>query len=330
MKESVEQYYQGRNIIKNDNYENNLINISEILISCQQNLTKLNYYKESYAKETFENINSKIRKSFNLKKKEYDNHLERFFYFMSKFFRLDNAQDNDLFRSQIERNSLEYRSNLEKIFEEFKDKKLLDQCASQITECILRIGTNYNELMKQNGNDIGKIITLVNREIISEYIRIENLINEELINLKITIVEFMEKEGMDVERIKIDLNLKGIKVEGGEENNNNYSLFSKILYTLQPVYGLVQTFPNYIINKINKEKAFQSLLNNKFGEAEEKIKKYKKYIDKKIEEYRQLSINNANRLLNLRQANNIEIDDFWREAQGVYTELLNQYINKEK
>lgn len=55
-----------------------------------------------------------------------------------------------------------------------------------------------------------------------------------------------------------------------------------------------------------------------------------KYIDKKIEEYRQLSINNANRLFDLREANNIEIDDFWREAKGVYVELLNQYNNMEK
>lgn len=93
---------------------------------------------------------------------------------------------------------------------------------------------------------------------------------------------------------------------------------------------MVQTFPSYIINKINKEKAFHKLLNNKLNEAEEKIKKYMKYIDKKIEEYRQLSINNANRLFDLREANNIEIDEFWREAKEVYVELLNQYNNMEK
>ena len=331
LKDSVEQFYQGRNIIKNENYENNLITISKLLISCQKNLTKLNYYKESYAKETLGKIFSKINRSFYLKKEEYDNHLERFFYFMSKFFRLENVPENDKFKSEIENSSLEYISNLEKIFEEFKNKKIIDQCASLISECILNIDNNYNELMQQNGNDIEKVLTLVGREITSEYIRIENLINEGLINLKIAIIEYMEKKGIDVQRIKIDLNFKGIKIEGEEENNNNnYSLFTKILYTLQPVYGLVQTFPSYIINKINKEKAFHKLLNNKLNEAEEKIKKYMKYIDQKIEEYRQLSINNANRLFDLREANNIEIDDFWREAQGVYIELYNQYINKEK
>ena len=328
LKDRVEQYYQGRNIIKNENYENNLITISELLISCQQNLTKLNYYKGSYAKETFGNIYSKINKSFYLKKEEYDNHLERFFYFMSKFFRLDNVQENEKFKSEIERSSVEYISNIEKIFEDFKNKKIIDQCAYHISECILKHETSYNELMQQNENNIEKIMTLVDREIISEYIRIENLINEELINLKITIIDYMEKEGIDVQRIKIDLNFKGIKLER-EENNNNYSLFSKILYTFQPVYGLIQTLPKFIVNNFNKERAFNNLLNKKFYEAEEKIKKYKEYIDKKIEEYRQLSMNNANRLFYLREANNIEIDDFWREAKGVYIDLYNQYINKE-
>ena len=328
VKESAEKYYQGKNIIKNENYENNLIDISELIISCQQNLTKLNYYKESYAKETFENINSKIKKSFYLKKEEYDNHMERFFYFMSKFFRLENAPENEKLKSEIEQSSVEYISKIEKILEDFNAQKLIEQCASQISECILKNGTNYNELMQQNGNDIEKVTALIEREIISEYMIVENLINEELINLKITIVECMEKEGIDVQRIKIELDFKGFKLEGGEDNSN-YSLFSKIVYTLSPVYGLVQKFPKYLFNAFNKENKFHEFLNKKLTEAEEKIKMYMNYIDKKIGEFRELSINNANRLFDLREENNVDIDDFWREAQGEFTELFNQYNNNE-
>ena len=57
---------------------------------------------------------------------------------------------------------------------------------------------------------------------------------------------------------------------------------------------------------------------------------YKKHINKHIEDLRELSINNAIRLFGIREANNIEIDDFWKEAKGVYIELLNQYNKMKK
>ena len=80
LRESIEKYFKEFNIIKNDKYENNLITICDLLIFCQENLTKLNYYKESYAKEAFENIYLKINKSFDLKRKEYNNYLDRIFF----------------------------------------------------------------------------------------------------------------------------------------------------------------------------------------------------------------------------------------------------------
>ena len=323
LKENVEKYYQERNIIKNQNYEDNLITISGLIMSCQENLTKLNYYKESYAKETFEKVSSKINKSFYLKKKEYDNHLERFFYFMNKFFRIENE------RLQLENNKkqIEFMNNIEKIFDDFKDKNIIDKCIFQITDIILN--KNFNELMQQNENDLEKIMSLLDREIASEFDRIENIFKTEIINLYISIEEIMKKAGIDHERMKIDLNIKFVNLENGEDNSN-YSLISKIIYTFHPIYGFVHSLPKYIVNKINKEKAFQKFIDKKLEEIEKKMNNYKKHINKHIEDLRELSINNAIRLFGIREANNIEIDDFWKEAKGVYIELLNQYNKMKK
>ena len=119
---------------------------------CQENLTKLNYYKESYAKETFEKVSSKINKSFYLKKKEYDNHLERFFYFMNKFFRIENE------RLQLENNKkqIEFMNNIEKIFDDFKDKNIIDKCIFQITDIILMVQEEVAKRMTATENSPSK------------------------------------------------------------------------------------------------------------------------------------------------------------------------------
>jgi len=324
LKEIVEKYYKERNFIKSENYENNLISISELLISCQENLTKLNYYKESYAQETFENIYLKINKSFDLKKKEYDNHLDRFFYFMNKFFRLENVFENDKYKSDSEKNANDFINEIEKIFKDFKGKEMINKQIFQISDYISAMERNFNTLMLQNGYNVKNVIDLVEREILAKYETMNNMINEEIVILKITIIEKLEKAGIDQERIKIDYDYTDIKVgkeeSGGEKLDN---IFSNLFLSFFPIFGL---FTEKNIN----ENAFHKFIQRKLKENEEKMHEYNNFIDEKVEELRLLCINNADRLFGLKESNNIEIDDFWKETKDIYIELFNQYIDIEK
>ena len=324
LKENVEKYYQERNIIKSENYENNLIAISELLISCQENLTNLNYYKESYAQETFENIYMKINKSFDLKKKEYDNHLDRFFYFMNKFFRLENVFDNNKFKSDNEIKAIDWINDIEKIFKDFKGKEMVNKYIFQISDYISDMDKNFHLLMEQNGYNIKKVIESVEEGIISKYQEMNNMINEEIVILKITIIEKMEKAGIDQERIKIDYNYSEIKIGKKEDKNEKIdNMFSKLFLSIFPIIGL---FTEKNIN----ENAFHSFIKKKLKENEVKMQEYNDFIEEKVEELRLLCINNADRLFDLRESNNIEIDDFWKETRDIYIELFNQYIDIEK
>ena len=329
LKDNIEKYIQERNIIKNKNYENNLITISELLIFCQENLKNLNYYKESYAQETFENIYLKINKSFDLKKKEYDNHLDRFFYFMNKFFRLENVFGNDKFKLDNEKNAIECINDIEKLFKEFKGKEIINKYIFQISDYILNMEKDYNILMEQNENNLKKVINLIERGILSKYNKMNNMINEELVILKITIIDKMKEVGIDEERIKIDLNYCDIKVgtkeEEEDEDEKIDNFFSKMFLTILPIFGLFEE-----INPNLKENTFRSFIKKKIKEVEDKMHEYTDYVEEKIEELRLLCIDNANRLFGLRESNNIEVDEFWKETRDIYIELFNQYIDREK
>ena len=60
----MDRIHTENNIIRDSNYQNNLLIISRLLKYSQENLLKLNYFKDSYAKETFNEIHNKIIKSF--------------------------------------------------------------------------------------------------------------------------------------------------------------------------------------------------------------------------------------------------------------------------
>ena len=321
LKENVEKCYQERNIIKSENYEKNLITISKLLIFCQDNLTKLNYYKESYAKETFENIYIKINRSFNLKKREYDNHLGRFFYFMNKFFRLENVYENSE-NEKNEKKSKDFINDIEKLFKDFKGKEIVNKKIIQLSDYILNLEKNYYSLMRESGHDVEKVISVIDRAVLSEYTKINNLINEEIIILKLAIIDVMAKAGIDVKRIKIDLNYNEIKLVKGElRKKKEDNIFETIFLLTFPLFSLFKE------NSPSNEKIFGDYISKKLKEVEQNMYKYMEYINEKIEELSVLCISNANRLLGLRESNNIEVDDFWKNAKDVYIELFNQYID---
>ena len=47
----MENLHNIKNILKNNNYQNNLLDITKIFIYCQENFSCLNYLIESYANE---------------------------------------------------------------------------------------------------------------------------------------------------------------------------------------------------------------------------------------------------------------------------------------
>jgi len=339
LREILEKIYKKSKMIKNYNYESSLITISDLLIYCQENLTKLNYYQESYAKETFEKIYLKINKSFDLKRKEYNNYLDRIFFFMNKFFRLDNSFPIVKSKSKYKKNSIECINKIENIFKEFKSKEIIEKSKIEITSYISNVGDNYDSLMQQNGNDLNKVISIINRELLSKYTEVNNIINEEITNLEIKIVQEIQNSGVD-EREEEDRNnsiYEGIPGEG-KKYDDKLSLPKKILLGVSigvgltfilPFYGAYELFydlPCSIKNKINKKGAFLAFINGKKKDLENKMENYKKYLNKNIEEMRKISINNVNKLYGLLESTNIEIDDFWIEAKEVYTNLFNLYI----
>ena len=341
LRESLEKYYKECNIIKNDKYENNLIIICDLLISCQEHLTKLNYFQESYAKNTFENIYLKINKSFDLKRQEYNNYMDRIFFFMNKFFRLDNAFPNIKAKSKYGKNSIECINKIEKIFKEFKGKEILEKSKNDILNYISSMEDKYDSLMQQNGNDLNKIINIIKKELLSKYTKVNNLINEEITNLEIKIVQEIQNAGLEEEEKeeenKDNLNYGG-KLEEGRINNGKLSLPKKILLgvsvgvaitVILPFYGAYELFydlPCSIKNKINKKGAFNKFLNEKKEEVKSKIKNFNKYMDNYIEGIRKLSLNNVDKLYGLLESNNFKIDNFWIEAKEVYTNLFNLYM----
>jgi uncharacterized protein Yka (UPF0111/DUF47 family) len=307
-------------------------------MSCQENLTKLNYYKESYAKNTFENIYLKINKSFDLKRQEYNNYLDRIFFFMNKFFRLDNAFPNIKAKSKYGKNSIECINKIEKIFKEFKGKEILEKSKNDISNYISSLEDKYDSLMQQNGNDLNKIINIINKELLSKYRKVNNLINEEITNLEIKIVQEIQNAGLEEREENKNNSYYGYKLGEGIKHDNKLSLPKKILLgvslgvaitVILPFYGFYELFydlPVSIKNKINKKGAFLSFINAKKEEVGSKIENFKKYMDNYIENMRKLSINNVDKLYGLLESNNYEIDNFWIEAKEVYTNLFNLYI----
>ena len=121
----LENFLIQKNISKDKNDENNLSYVSKLLVYCQENFSKLNYFKDSYAVKLFEKILIKINKSYELKRNEYINHLERFFYFMNIFFRIENKFQKIDAKEDFEKISKRVINNIENIFNQFKREKII-------------------------------------------------------------------------------------------------------------------------------------------------------------------------------------------------------------
>ena len=127
----IEDIYNKNQINKDSDYDKNIKELSKLLIFCEENILKLNIYKESYAEETFKEIEKKILNSDNLRKLEFDKYLNRFFYFMNIFFRIENCFEIKDAKFDFERISLE---EMDKDFKKLNAKREINKVEKELKQ----------------------------------------------------------------------------------------------------------------------------------------------------------------------------------------------------
>jgi len=323
LKTYLENFLIQKNILKDENDENNLSYISKLLAYSQENFSKLNYFKDSYAGELFEKIHIKINKSYELKRNEYINHLERFFYFMNIFFRIENKFQKIDAKEDFEKISARVISNIENIFKQFKGETIIKKYKKQILEYINTKQKDFRILMQENDNNVEQVISLINGKIDKQLDEFKSSIQNELTDVETKIAKEMESIGIS----ETSLIERGIKYE--------LSLRKKILMLVltNPIltitfgigYGLLYALPNYLINKAFDGRKYNQFIDDQKDYINRLMKSYSNSIKKNIEKFKKLSFENAKRLLGLLKSNSIETDEFWKEAKKQYIKIYNDY-----
>ena len=328
LKFHMDNLHNIKNILKNNNYQNNLLDITKILIYCQENSSCLNYFIESYANETFEKIRIKIIKSHDLKNKEYHNHLQRFFYFMNIFFRLK----NDIFKNinnekvDFENASKTVLNNINNIFNEFKGEEIIKNYKKSILTYIDDKQKDFNIKMEENENNVEQTIDLINKKIDKEIIDLfKEEITKELSNVENKIVEQMKNIGIS-ETGLIDKNIN-------IEKSLGYKIFLGFHYCTLRIgtivfgigYGLLCALPNFVVNKFNDKRKFNQFINDKKIYVEKIMKSYSYSIKKNIKKFKNYSLENVKRLLGLLKTRSIQTDEFWKYANKEYLIIFSNY-----
>ena len=316
-------------IIKKDsNYENKIKYISNILIFIKKNPFKLKYYTVSYAQDTFSYFEKKIMQSYELKRKEFDNHLGRFFYFMNIFFRLENKFEKMDAKEDYEKISKECMANIENIFNEFKGKEIIKEYKNKILKYINDKTKDYKILMEENLNDVDKVTELLEAKITILIEKFREEFDKELSKIEIKIGEQMENLGLSETGI--------INREMGSTSSLRYKIFivgALCLACVSPLSfimlalgkGLFYSFPNYIINKIYTKRKFNNFIDEKKEYIEKLMNCYLISTDENINKFKELTIHNAKRLLGLLKASSIDIDEYWEKAKKEYIKIYEYY-----
>ena len=319
-----EESYKENNFNKEENYNDILQNICKYLIFCNKNKTKLNLYIQSYASGTLEMMKEKIIKSYILKIAEFNNHLERFLSFLNIFFGLEEGFNATAINSleELVQNSLK---NVEVYFEDFKKKKLIEECKSLILEYIEDQKTSFQKLMEKNSNDVNKIIKLV-----------ENKINEKLKASKELLFENLK---ILENNIRDELNKIGAKIMPINKNvAYSISTKEKILLSISYctlgvgaiVYGLFYKLPTLIINTVSEERKFQQFLNNVEENIINQFQDMSESIENNIKSYKNIITKKLKRLYGIINAGNIKNDEEWAKAKEKYQIIYRKYKSLNK
>ena len=302
-----------------ENYNDNLLNICKYLIFCNTKNTKLNLYKISYASDTLGDIIQKIVKSNNLKKAEYNNHLEKFLTFLNIFFGMENRfnvnEKNNL--DELIQTSL---NKVDKLFEDFKGKEIIENCQTIILDYIKDQKNSFAELMKKNNNNVNKIIESLDYKINEEMKSFKYLLVEALNKLEKNIGDELNKIGTEMIEIKKNV-------------SSSLSSRDKFLVTFSfctlgigaIAYGLFYKLPNLIINAVNEERKFQQYLEEIEVDIKNEFLSIKDSIENNIKSYKNIVTKNIKRFYGVIKAGKIKNDEYWKNAKEKYEIIYNKY-----
>jgi hypothetical protein len=262
----MENIHKENKLIKDDNYERNILDICNYLIIIKEKITKLNYYKESYASQTFTEMCNKIINSSNLKKQEYINHLERFFYFMNIFFRVESTNFEVVkAKEDFENISKKTLDNIENVFKEFKGQNIIKDFKELIFSLIDNLKSSYKKLMTDNDNNVDKVISIVESEINATKQNLKNQLDNEIKKIESKIVEQLKSIGFSESNNSIDKNIQ-----------RTYSTKIKVFFATLGIgavaYGLFYSLPTFIINKFKDKRKFESFLDDMKQDIENYMK----------------------------------------------------------
>ena len=326
--EQMEQFHKDKNIKKDSNYEKNIIDISKNLIYVKENIKKLKYFVDSYANDIFVNIEAKIIQSYKLKRKEFNNHLDRFFYFMNVFFRIENIFEKINAEVDYKKISKDILSNIEKIFKNYNGEKIFSEYKTQIIDFIKQKKKEYIYLMQENSDDINEVIDLINKKIIQQMDDFQKAIDEEILKLEEDIGKLMKgigitETGIINKEIRYKKTLFDKIIIG-----IHYATFGIGTFVYEIARGLFYELPNWIINKFkDDQRKYNQFLDDEKDSIKRIMDSYLTSTKENIKKYKELTVKNAERFLGLSKAATIAADDFWKEAMNKYLEIYEEYKN---
>ena len=319
----LDKFYEENKLNKEEkikeNYNEKLQKICKYLILCNENNTKFNLYNQSYAFNTLKIIIEKIVKSHHLKKKEYNNHLGRFFMYLNVFFGMEerfkiNVKSN---LDELVQNSL---NNVDNFFHDFKGKEIIENYQKIILDLIEEQKNSFQELMKKNNNDVNKIKEYLEKKIKNEMKNFKDCLNDELNKLENNIKDELNKIGTEL--ISINKNVE-ISLSIKDKLFVTFSIFTLGLGMV--FYGLFYKLPNLIINAVSEERKFQKYLEEIEENIINEFQNIKDSINNNIKSYNKIVTKNIKRFYGVIQANNIKKDENWKEAKEKYKEIYKKY-----
>ena len=262
---------------------------------------------------------NKIINSSNLKKQEYINHLERFFYFMNIFFRIESSNFEIVkAKEDFEKVAKNTLKNIENLFDEFQGLKIIEEFKEKIFAFIEEKRKSYKQLMAENENKVDNVILIVEKEINEHKKNFRNQFDTELKKFETKIAKELEKIGFSEKKNVIDKNIEKI-----------YSTKIKFFFATLGIgalaYGLFYSLPKHIIRIFKDETKFVDFLDKIKDEIENDLESISTSLDKNFNSFKKINIENAKRLLGLIEAGNIKTDDFWNEAKEKYLIIFNDY-----
>ena len=315
----MEDIYKENKLKKEENYEKNILDICKYLILYNENIAKINDYRNSYANQTLEEMSKKIIKSSELKKQEYINHLERFFYFMNIFFRIESTNfEITKAKEDFEKVAKDTLKNIENIFDEYQGQKIIEEFKENIFAFIEEKRKSYKQLIAEHGNKIDNVLSIVENEINERKKNFRNQFDSELKKIETKISEELKKIGFSEQKSVIDKNVEKIV-------STKIKFFFATLGIGALAYGLFYSLPKHIIRFFRDKNKFDDFLDKIKENIENDLESISTSIDKNFKSFKKINMENAKRLLGLIEAGNIKTDDFWNEAKEKYLEIFNNY-----